>query len=116
MKDCVFCKIVCGEIPLKFIYENDSFVSFPDANPLTEGHVLVVSKKHFETILDMPSNIGVNLIDCVKNTALKIISQENAEGFNVIQNNKEVAGQVVRHLHFHIIPRKKNDKIKLVSK
>ncbi|MEK6830056.1 MAG: HIT domain-containing protein [Nanoarchaeota archaeon] len=108
--DCVFCKIASGEIKeSKFIYENDNFFSMPDANPVTRGHSLIISKKHFETILDLPATLGIELLDCVKNTALKIIEKEKAQGFHVFNNNFSAAHQVVKHMHLHIIPRKKND-------
>jgi histidine triad (HIT) family protein len=110
MKDCVFCKIAKGEIPRKEIYENDNFFSVPDINQVVKGHSLVISKKHFETILDMPSTLGPELIDCIKRTASALIDKYDAEGFNIINNNFEAAGQAVKHTHFHIIPRKKGDK------
>ena len=111
-KDCIFCKIAMGEVENgKVIYENDNFFSVPDAFPVTSGHSLVISKKHFETVLDLPSTIGPELLDCIKNTALKIIDREKAEGFHVTNNNFEAGKQIVKHVHFHIVPRKKNDKI-----
>ena len=109
MEDCVFCKIVKGEIQVEKIYENDNFFSIADANPEVEGHSLVISKKHFETILDMPNSFGNELLDCVNRTALILMEKYNAEGFNVTNNNFEVAGQIVHHAHFHILPRKKSD-------
>ena len=113
--DCIFCKISQGKIPVKRIYENGNFFSFPDANPVTNGHSLVVSRKHFKTTLDLPSSIGSELVDCIKGTALKIMDAEKAEGFNVISNNFPSAGQVVPHVHYHIIPRKDNDGFKMIS-
>lgn len=116
MKDnCVFCKISRNEIPRETIYENDNFFSMPDANPLVEGHSLVISKKHFKTILDMPSTIGRELLDCIKNTVLRIMKEKNVDGFNIINNNFESAGQAVNHIHFHIIPRKKGDGFKVTG-
>ncbi len=115
MGDCVFCKIAKGEIPAKKIYENDNFFSISDAKPITKGHSLVISKKHYETILDMPSTLGQELLDCIKKTALKIADETKAEGVNVIGNNFEAAGQVVKHVHLHIIPRKKNDGLKVCA-
>jgi len=113
MDECVFCKISCGDISSKKIYENDNFFSVLDVKPSPKGHSLVISKKHFETILDLPDSLGQELLDCVKNTAMKIIDEEKAEGFNLVQNNFQVAGQLVKHTHFHIIPRKKDDRVKL---
>ncbi len=113
MKDeCVFCKISRGEIKQsKFIYENDNFFSMPDRNPVIKGHSLIIPKKHFETTLDLPSTLGPELLDCIKNTALKIMEKEKAQGFHIINNNFAVAKQVVKHAHFHIVPRKNNDKL-----
>ncbi len=111
MEDCIFCKIANGEIPSDRIYENDNFFSIPDANQQVEGHSLIISKKHFETVLDLPSTLGSELIDCIKKTAMKVLDKEKAEGFNLVQNNFEVAGQIVKHVHFHILPRKKDGKV-----
>lgn len=112
--ECVFCKIVKGEIESKFIYENDNFFSVFDASPIVKGHGLVICKKHFETSLDMPDSLGPELLDCIKKTALKIMDETKSEGFNVINNNFEVAGQIIKHIHFHIIPRKKDDGLKII--
>jgi len=118
MNNCIFCKIVRGEIPTEKIYENDNFFSVPDAYPVFEGHTLVISKKHFDTILDLPSSLGTDLLDAIKKTTLKVIEQFNAEGVNVNNNFKEAAGQIVNHFHVHIIPRKKADNaiIKFIDK
>ena len=120
VEECVFCKIAKEEIPVKKIYENDNFMSFPDANPQVDGHSLVIPKKHFDTTLDMPSSLGGELIDCIKKTAMILMKEKNAkakgsgaepkaEGFNILGNNFETAGQLVPHVHFHIFPRKKGD-------
>jgi histidine triad (HIT) family protein len=111
MDDCIFCKISRGEIPAEIIYENDNFFSIPDRNQQIEGHSLVISKRHFPTVLDLPSSLGTELLDCIKNTAIKMIDKEKADGFNVVSNNLESAGQVVGHVHFHILPRKKGGKV-----
>jgi histidine triad (HIT) family protein len=109
-EDCIFCKIGERKLPNeKVIYENDSFFSIFDVAPEVEGHMLVISKKHFETVLDLPGSLGQELLDCIKNTALILIKEKNAEGFNITQNNFESAGQVVKHFHVHILPRKKDD-------
>jgi len=100
---------VKGEIKVEKIYENDNFFSILNINPEVEGHSLVISKKHFGTILDMPSSFGNELLDCINRTALILMKKYNAEGFNVVNNNFEVAQQIINHVHFHIFPRKKND-------
>lgn len=109
MKDCIFCKIANGEIPSKRIYENDSFFSIFDVKPKTKGHCLVISKKHFENALELPNTLGAELMECIKNTAIKVVGENKAEGFNIVSNNFEAAGQAVKHVHFHILPRKKGD-------
>lgn len=111
VKDCIFCKIASGEIPSEKIYENDNFFSIPDANQQIDGHSLVISKKHFETFLDLPSTLGMEFIDCIKKTTIKLIEKHKFEGFNIVSNNFESAGQVVKHIHIHILPRKKGWKI-----
>ncbi len=108
-EECVFCKMVKGEIPVEKIYENDNFFSFPDANPIVEGHTLVIPKKHFKTFLDLPNTLGTELIECIKKTTMNLMDKYKANGFNVVTNNFPSAGQVVHHLHFHIIPRKEKD-------
>ena len=109
MEECIFCKIVKGEIPTEKIYENDNFFSIPDHKPKVKGHSLVISKKHFKNSLDLPNTLGQELLDCIKKTAMKLMEENKAEGFNVIGNNFAVAGQIVKHVHFHILPRKKDD-------
>ena len=106
---CVFCKIVNGEIPAEKVYENDKFFSIPDANPVGEGHSLIISKEHYETTLHIPNELGSKLLDCIKNTAKKLMSKYNGNGFNIMNNNFESAGQVVKHVHFHLLPRKEGD-------
>jgi len=107
--NCVFCDISSGKIPSKRIYENDNFFSILDLSPQVKGHALVISKKHFENILDLPSSISSELLDCVKKTFFILNKDFKAEGFNLVSNNFEVAGQVIKHVHFHILPRKNGD-------
>jgi histidine triad (HIT) family protein len=107
--DCIFCKISQGEIPKKKIYENENFFSILDVNQKIKGHALIISKKHFANILELPNSQGNELLNCIKNTSLKLMKEYNAEGFNVLNNNFEAAGQLVKHFHVHIFPRKKND-------
>jgi len=103
--------MVKGDIPIDIIYENDEFFSILDIQQKIEGHSLVISKKHFRDTLELPSELGEELLDCVKKTAEKVVEIEEAEGFNLVNNNGNVAGQVVMHAHYHILPRKKGDKI-----
>ena len=111
-KDCIFCKIARKEIPSEFVYENDNFFAILDIHPIAEGHTLIIPKKHFINILDMPASMGEELISAIKDVSSELIKNGKAEGFNVLQSNEKVAQQEVFHLHFHIIPRKKNDGLK----
>lgn len=112
--DCIFCKIVNGEIPCDKTYEDDNFIAFLDIHPKAEGHTLVVSKKHFKNILEMPSSLGLELLDAIKNVSINILKQGKAEGFNFVFNNGEAGGQVVHHVHLHILPRRKDDGLKML--
>src|SRR3990167_6260723 len=109
---CVFCQIILGKIPGDFLYENDNFVAFPDAEPKVDGHTLIIPKKHFVNSMDMPSSLGMEFFDAVKAVAEKKFKQ-GFEGFNLIQNNFDAAGQIVEHFHVHFLPRRKNDGFKI---
>ncbi len=108
-KNCIFCKIARKEIPSEIIYENENFIAFPDAHPRVNGHTLIIPKKHFVNILDMPESLGSELLEAIKNTAGKFLKEKYIEGFNIIQNNFPIAGQIVMHSHLHILPRRKGD-------
>jgi len=113
MEDCIFCKIVKGEIPSEKVYEDDNFISILDINPETQGHTLVMPKNHFKTLLNVPSSLGNEFLEAIKNTSLKLIDKHKADGFNIVFNNYEIAGQEVGHVHAHIMLRKKGDEMKL---
>lgn len=110
--DCIFCKLSRGDVHSERLYENEHFFSIYDHEPEVEGHALVISKKHFETALDMPSTLGSALMDALKHTALLVMQKHNAGGFNFIANGKRVGGQVVPHVHFHVMPRRSGDKFR----
>ena len=107
-KDCIFCKIARGEIKVDVVEENDNFLAFPDANPIVKGHTLIIPKKHFVNIMDLPSSLASEMFDLIKKVGEKRL-KEGYEGFNLVMNNFEAASQVVMHAHFHLIPRKKDD-------
>ncbi len=114
MTDCIFCQFSQGKTDQKKIYENEKFFSVFDINQKVPGHSLVISKEHFVTTLDIPDELGKELLDCIKKTAKKAIEKENATGFNIVNNNSSSAGQEVHHVHYHILPRKEGDKSPLV--
>ena len=113
MPDCVFCKTVKGEIPCYKIYEDSDFLAFLDIKPVNPGHTQVITKKHFETILDVPPNVLSEMIKVVQKISKTITETVNAHGFNININTREAAGQAIFHIHIHIIPRFKNDGYKL---
>jgi histidine triad (HIT) family protein len=103
--DCVFCAIVDGEIPSFKIYEDDTAIAFLDINPFSYGHALVVPKVHREGLLDAEDGELAALMAVVKKVAAAIKAELKCDGFNILQNNGEAAGQSVKHIHFHIVPR-----------
>lgn len=113
MTDCIFCKIVSGDIPSYKIYESDSILSFLDIAPVSKGHSLVIPKKHFANLEDIPENELCDLIKAVKNIGLSIKKGLGVAGYNVSENNDPVAGQIIPHIHFHIVPRVENDGLEL---
>jgi histidine triad (HIT) family protein len=115
-QDCIFCKIAKGEIPAEKIKESDNFFAIRDKYPHAKGHTLVIPKKHFVTILDIPNTLASELMKMIKDIASNLMDNKLGDGFNVIQNNLEVAGQVIMHAHFHIIPRKDGDGLKFLVK
>jgi len=112
MADCVFCSIVQGKIPARKVYEDTMFLAFLDIAPSNPGHILVIPKEHHETLLDLPEAICSKILEVVKKVASAATKATSAEGFNVMVNNQAVAGQLVFHSHFHIIPRYKRDGLK----
>ncbi len=112
-EDCIFCKMNSGEIKVEKIIETDNFFVIKDKYPVSEGHCLIITKNHYDNVLHLPSLLGTEFITLVKETYLKIAREIKSEGFNLIQNNFKAGGQAINHTHFHIIPRKENDGIKL---
>ncbi len=110
--DCIFCKIVKGEIPCQKIYENDKVFAFLDIMPVHKGHTLIIPKEHHETLLDMPDDILAEVTKTAKKIAKAVVKAAGADGFNIGQNNGEAAGQAVFHFHLHVIPRFNGDGLK----
>ncbi len=114
-ESCIFCKIAQRKIKTERIAESNKFIAILDANPKTKGHTLIISKKHFVTLLDIPNNLGEELLTFIKKVASKILDNKQGDGFNIIMNNLEPAGQVVKHVHIHILPRKEGDGLRMIS-
>lgn len=109
MENCIFCKIANKEIPGKIIYEDDMCISFLDLSQTTNGHTLVIPKKHYKNILEVDDEVLQHLIKVTKKLANQIVTNLNASGVNILTNANEVAGQTVMHFHIHIIPRYNQD-------
>jgi histidine triad (HIT) family protein len=103
--DCIFCKIVKGEVPCTRLYEDADVLVFMDIGPVVKGHALVIPKAHHNPLMDTPPDILQKLITVVQRIARAQMKGLHADGINVSQANGTVAGQVVPHIHFHVIPR-----------
>ena len=111
MKDCncIFCKIANGEIPSTTLYEDEDFRVIRDLGPATRGHALLLPKNHFANLFELDDETAQKAILVAKKMAGKMKAALGADGFNLVQNNGEAAGQTVFHFHMHLIPRYEND-------
>ena len=111
MKDCncIFCKIANGEIPSTTLYEDEDFRVILDLGPATRGHALLLPKNHFANLFELDDETAQKAILVAKKMAGKMKAALGADGFNLVQNNGEAAGQTVFHCHMHLIPRYEND-------
>jgi histidine triad (HIT) family protein len=111
MKDsnCIFCKLANGEFPTNSIYEDDKFNVILDNGPATKGHCLILPKGHYADLFELPEETAAEAMKLAKKLAAHLVDKLNADGLNVVQNNKEAAGQTVPHYHLHLIPRYKDD-------
>ena len=111
--DCIFCKIVNGELPCFSVYEDDLVKVFLDINPTSKGHMLVVPKKHFQDIFDTPSNVVARISEVCKKMALLCKDKLKVNDVNIVNASGIIAHQSVFHIHFHVIPRTKDDGLNL---
>ncbi len=109
---CIFCKIIAGEIPSYTIYEDEDFKVILDVNPASKGHALILPKHHCADIYEIDEDTASKAMRLAKRLALHMTKQLECDGFNILQNNHEVAGQTVFHFHMHLIPRYQNAKNK----
>lgn len=118
MKDdnCIFCKIANGEIPSRTLYEDDVFRVILDQSPATKGHALILPKNHFKNLYEIDDDTAAKVLPLAKKMAAAMTEKLGCDGFNVVQNNNEVAGQTVFHFHVHLIPRYNDDNQNLVMK
>jgi len=113
--DCLFCKIIAGEIPCSKVYEDKLFIAFLDINPVHKGHLLIVPKRHFVNVLDTPDVEAAEIYKVARDLSKAVIEAVGCDGVNLVQNNNASAGQEVFHSHLHIIPRFENDGLRFAS-
>jgi len=111
--NCIFCKLANGVIPTNSIYEDENFNVILDMSPATKGHALILPKEHYKNLYELPEDTAADVMKLAKKMAVKMTEKLNADGFNLVQNNNEVAGQTVFHFHMHLIPRYENDAQKI---
>ena len=104
-EDCIFCKLANGEIPTNSIYEDEEFKVILDADPATKGHALILPKEHFANIYEVDDATASKIFPLAKKLADHMTKKLGCDGFNILQNNGEAAGQTVFHLHVHLVPR-----------
>ena len=113
MDNCIFCKIIAGEIPSAVIFEDEEFKAILDRFPGNIGHVLVLPKKHYSNIFDIDEDVAGGLFRLATKIAKNMKEVLGFEAMNVVQNNGSLAGQTVHHFHLHLIPRYENDKVQI---
>lgn len=112
-ENCIFCKIAAGEIPSTTLYDDEDFRVILDLGPASKGHALIIPKEHYRNLFDLDEEIASKALVLAKKMICKMKDVLGCEGYNIVQNNEEVAGQTVFHFHMHLIPRYKNDNVGL---
>ncbi len=115
-ENCIFCKIANGEIPSRTLYEDNDFRVILDLAPATKGHALILPKNHYKNLYEIEEETAAKVMPLAKKMAVEITQKLGCDGFNLMQNNNEIAGQTVFHFHMHLIPRYNNDNQNLVMK
>lgn len=113
MENCIFCKIAAGSIPSATLFENEEFRVILDLGPASKGHALILPKEHHSNIYEIPEELIGKAMILAKKMATVMTKALDCDGFNIVQNNGETAGQTVFHFHMHLIPRYKGDQVKL---
>ena len=112
-ENCIFCKILKGDIPSTVVYEDELFKAILDVNPAARGHVIILTKKHVPNIFELPQEEALGIMSVAKKIACALQKAYSCDGVNILQNNGEAAGQTVFHLHVHVIPRFKGDTVNI---
>ncbi|MCI5613245.1 MAG: HIT family protein [Agathobacter sp.] len=113
--DCIFCKLANGVFPTNSIYEDEDFNVILDASPATKGHALILPKEHYDNVYEMPDALLEKTIKLAKKIIQKETDVLGCDGYNIVQNNGEAAGQTVFHFHMHLIPRYKEKNMPMVT-
>ncbi len=115
MKDenCIFCKLANGEIPTATLYEDDDFRVILDTGPASKGHALILPREHYKNLYELDDEIAAKTLVLAKKMITKLTDVLECDGYNIVQNNGETAGQTVFHFHVHLIPRYKGDTVGL---
>ena len=116
MSDCIFCKIANGEIPSATLYEDEDFRVILDLGPASKGHALILPKAHAAKIYEISDDMAAKAMILAKKMATKMTEALKCDGFNIVQNNGEPAGQTVFHFHMHLIPRYEGDQVGITWK
>ncbi len=111
--DCIFCKIISGEIPSRTVYEDESYKAIMDVSPASRGHVIILPKNHAANIYEIPDDEAAGIMIVAKKIALAMKESLACDGINILQNNGETAGQTVFHFHVHVIPRYDGDTVNI---
>lgn len=107
--DCIFCKLANHVFETNMIYEDDDFTVILDAGPATKGHALILPKEHYANLYEIPDGLLQKAAVLAKKVVTALTEKLNADGYNIVQNNGETAGQTVFHFHIHLIPRYQDD-------
>ncbi len=110
-ENCIFCKIAAGEIPSATIYEDDDFRVILDIEPASKGHALIIPKEHYASLYELPEELAAKVMGVAKKVITKMTDLLGCDGYNVLQNNGEMAGQTVFHYHMHLVPRYQDDSV-----
>ena len=111
--NCIFCKLANGEIPTATLYEDEDFRVILDASPAAKGHALILPKQHYANLYELDDSVASKVLVLAKKVITKMADILGCDGYNIVQNNGEAAGQTVFHFHMHLIPRSKGDEVGL---
>ncbi len=111
MSDCIFCRIIAGEIPSATVFEDEDFKAIMDIAPAAKGHIIILSKKHYANLYELEDSVASKALIVARRIAQAMKEELKCDGINILQNNGEAAGQTVFHFHIHVIPRYNDDHV-----